>query len=110
MQTRSRSPIRTQIRSIIRKTTRSVIRGVIRPVIRSCIRCGIRPATRTLMPCPSLREIIAIVSAYYRMALRWHMRWNPAFQKSRFKTILTPEDCDRQMRQDLERAYGNAKT
>ena len=88
--------IRSQFRTIVRTTVRSVIRRVTRKI------------TRTLIPYrgPSFNSILALLGACYRMSVTWHERLDPAFQKSRFKRLCTPEEGHRQMLRDLDRIYG----
>jgi hypothetical protein len=73
------------------------------------IRRVTRKITRTLIPYrgPSFKSILALLGACYRMSVTWHERLDPAFQKSRFKCLCTPEEGTRQMLRDLDRIYGH---
>ena len=54
---------------------------------------------------PTLRDICSIVSTYLRLSKAYDKKWHPP---SRFKTIGTPEERQRQVEQDLDRIYGSA--
>lgn len=98
------SRCRAPSRKIWRPLCRPVIRRVWRPGHRRVRRACLRP----LMPYrgPSFNSIVALFHRYCRMAEQYRKRWYPSPCKSRFQTLVTPEQADRQFRQDLERVYG----
>ena len=87
---------------------RSPFRTTVRTIVRSVVRRVTRKITRTLIPYrgPSFNSILALLGACYRMSVTWHERLDPAFPKSRFKRLCTPEEGHRQMLRDLDRIYG----
>ena len=78
---------------------------VSRRALRSCLRRAPRRAPRRVLKDngPTLHDICSLVSAYLRLSKAYDKKWHP---QSSSKTLGTPEERERRMQEDLERAYG----
>ena len=92
-------------RNAIRHPFRSAQHLVARRVVRSCLRLARRTALRRVIPYdgPSIGAICRVFNAYIRFMEAEEKKSNPP---SRFKTLGTEEERERQWREDLERGYG----
>jgi hypothetical protein len=92
-------------RVVVLHSGRPACHAATRRALRYCLRRAPRRAPRHVLKDkgPTLRGVCALVSTYLRLSKAYDKKWHPPCH---FKTLGTPEERDRRMREDLDRAYG----
>jgi hypothetical protein len=94
------------LRTPVRRA-RHVQRSCFRLAIRSAHRGRLRPSVRHVLKDrrPSLFSIFALFNKSYRRLIKFQEKRNR--QNRRFKALLSPEESERRLKENLERAYGD---